>query len=495
MTTKSIPPFLWIAICLTGCVQVGGQPHRSTGKMTSAMATVRPKATGDATESISTESRYLNSGLDGSQTVVEAASFHVETPPSNEYTEQDHGVVYTLPELEQMALRNNPSLAALNALSRKASGLRQQVVTRPNPTLGYFGQQLADRGTDQQGVFVEQEIVRGNKLALNREALSHTVAAQRWEIETQRFRVLTDVRVLYFEAIAAQQQLDAIKQFELVAKRGVEVALDRKKADEGSLIEVLQSKTLSSEISLASEQTLAAFRGAWRNLAAVAGLPDSIPPRLETEFGTVDSSPNWEVAYTQILSQSPERAVAEALVCEKLSLLRRQQVQKTPNISTQLGTGYDNGTNSGLINVQVGAPMPVFNKNTGNISAAQADYAQALANVKRIEQSIQARLARASQEFESALASVRKYEIEILPQVKQSLELSEEAYKAGELDFLQVFVVRRSYFESSLKFIQSKAQLAQANAKVDGLLLTGGLDSPQDYTNGDGIRGQSFGGQ
>jgi len=26
-------------------------------------------------------------------------------------------------------------------------------------------------------------------------------------------------------------------------------------------------------------------------------------------------------------------------------------------------------------------------------------------------------------------------------------------------------------------------------------LLTGGLDSPTDYTNGDGIRGASFGGQ
>ncbi len=490
MTTKSITSTFLLGILLTGCVQVGGLPPRPTAKVTSAFTTERRNE--PATANVFS---HLDSGSSDNETVVEAASFHVEPQLADQPAENSPEAVYSLADLEQLALSNNPSLASLNALSRKALGLRQQVVNRPNPTLGYFGQQLADRGTDQQGIFVEQEIVRGNKLALNREVLNHTVAAQRWESETQRYRVLTDVRVLYFEASAAQQQLDAIKQFELVAKRGVEVALDRKKADEGSLIEVLQSKTLKSEISLASEQALAAYRGAWRNLAAIAGLPETIPPRLETDFGTIDSSPDWEVTYTRILSQSPERAVAEALACEKLSLLRRQQVQKTPNIATQLGTGYDNGTNSGLINVQVGAPIPFFNKNTGNISAAQADYAQALANVKRIEQSIQARLARASQELESALASVKKYEAEILPQVKQSLELSEEAYKAGELEFLQVLIVRRSCFDSTLKFIQSKAQLAQANAKVDGLLLTGGLDEPQDYTNGDGIRGQSFGGQ
>ena len=148
-----------------------------------------------------------------------------------------------------------------------------------------------------------------------------------------------------------------------------------------------------------------------------------------------------------------------------------------------------------MINVQVGAPIPVFNKNAGNITAAQADHARALENVRRIEQSIQARLARAAQEFEAYLASVRKYESEILPQVKESLQLSEEAYKAGELDFLQVLIVRKSYFESNIQFIQSRAQLAQANAKIEGLLLTGGLDAPQDYTNGDSLRGQSFGGQ
>ena len=490
MFTKSTVFALSSGILLSGCAHVGGLSNRLTPKLNRTNAT-SPEPVAPTVKA----PEYLISASETEKSVVEAASFEVVPQFTLSSDVGNEGDLYTLADFEQIALTNNPSLAALNSLTQKASGLRQQVGTGPNPTLGYFGQQLADRGTDQQGFFVEQEFVRGDKLALNRAVLNHTLAAQRWESETQKYRILTDVRMLYFETAAAQQQLDAIQKFEEVSKRGVEVALERKKADEGSLVEVLQSKTLNSEVALAGERATAAYRGAWRNLAAIAGLPDSRPTQLSPDFGDIQSSPDWGATYQQILLQSPERAVAQALVCEKVSILRREQVQRTPNLETQFGAGYDNGTNSGMINVQVGAPIPVFNKNTGNIAAAQADYTRAVENVKRIEQSIQARLARAAQEFESYLASVQKYESEILPQVKESLQLSEEAYKAGELDFLQVLIVRKSYFESNLQFIQSRAQLAQANAKIEGLLLTGGLDAPQDYTNGDSLRGQSFGGQ
>lgn len=402
---------------------------------------------------------------------------------------------YTLADLEQIAVNNNPSLVAAGATAGKASGLRNQIGLRPNPTLGYFGQQLADQNTDQHGVFVEQEFVRGNKLALNREVLGHTMSAQRWEMQSQRYRVLTDIRIRFYEAVAAQRRADATSEFATVARRGVQVAIDRQAAEEGNLIEVLQAKTLLSEIMLAAQQAELEYRGAWQDLAAVAGVDETASVRLVDDGTLPDSSPDWDAVLGEILAQSPELSVAQALVCEKYALLKRQRVQMVPNITAQIGAGYDRGTDSGMLNLQFGAPIPVWNKNSGNISAAYADYTRALENTKRIEQLIKSKLARASQEFESSMAAVTKYEEEIIPQTQQSLQLSEEAYRAGELDFLQVLIVRRSYYESAIRLISAQGRLAQANAQLDGLLLTGGLDAPADYTDGDGIRGASFGGQ
>ncbi len=402
---------------------------------------------------------------------------------------------YTLADLEAFAMGHNPAIESAKATASKAAGLRQQVGTRPNPSLGYFGQQIADRGTDQHGIYVEQEFVRGHKLQLNREVLAYTQRAQRAEVEMQRYRVLTDVRVRFFEAVAAQQQYDAIKAFAEVAGRGVELAESRQQAEEGNLIETLQAKTLLSEVTLAAEQAEVAYRGAWNDLAAISGLELARPARLVANLDAPVVVPDWQITYQDILVQSPELTAAQAIVCEKQALIRRQQAQPTPNVLAQIGAGYDNGTDNGMINVQLSAPIPVWNTNSGNVAAAYADYVRATQEVVRIQQSIRSRLARAAQEFDSAMKSVRKYEGEIIPQTAKSLNLSEAAYQAGEIEFLQVLIIRRAYYESAIQLIQAKGRLAQAAAKVDGLLLTGGLDSPTDLTNGDGIRGASFGGQ
>ncbi len=147
---------------------------------------------------------------------------------------------------------------------------------------------------------------------------------------------------------------------------------------------------------------------------------------------------------------------------------------------------------SGIVNFQVGAPIPLFNKNQGNIAAARAEYCRATMEVKRIENSIRSRLAAVSREYDSSLAAVETYSSDILPSAQDSLELAEVAYKAGETSFIQVLVARRTFFDSNLQYVLAQSQLAQAKSKVDGFVLTGGLDPVVDRSGDDGLREQTF---
>jgi outer membrane protein, heavy metal efflux system len=201
---------------------------------------------------------------------------------------------------------------------------------------------------------------------------------------------------------------------------------------------------------------------------------------------------DWDVIYENLLTVSPELNAARARVQKARANQRRQEAQALPNITAQMGAGHDNATGVGLINLQVGAPVPVFNNNSGNISAAWAEYCRATHEVNRIETSLKARLAQASQEFDSAAVAVKSYEETILPKASETLKLSERAYAVGEFDFLQVLIVRRTFFEVNLKYVKELANLAQAHASIDGLLLTGGLDQPADFDGDDSLRGQTF---
>ena len=409
--------------------------------------------------------------------------------------EGHQGSYWTLASLEAVALENNPAIRQASASAHKAVGFRDQVGTKPNPTIGYNGTQLADRGTDQHVAFVEQDFVTAGKLSRNRAVLNQEVQSQLWEVEAQRYRVLTDVRQRYFEALAAQRRLQLATEFQGIASKGVDIAKARVEAKEGAVPDVLQAEIQLNQVEIQRRQAVAAFRGAWDQLMAVAGISGTSPGILD---GTLPNS--IEIVDMQsikgvALASSPELQAARARVARARSNIDRQEVQAIPNLSFQLAGGVDNSTNSGMINAQVGLPVPIFNRNEGNIAAAYAELSRACQELRRIELSIESRMARGTQEYESAAAAVEEYQQQILPKAQQTLSLSEEAYAAGEFGFLQVLVARRTYFESNLEFVVAQSNLAQAEAYLQGLALSGGLSDTPDTAFDSGLRDQSLNGQ
>lgn len=148
-----------------------------------------------------------------------------------------------------------------------------------------------------------------------------------------------------------------------------------------------------------------------------------------------------------------------------------------------------------MLNTQIGVPLPIHNRNEGNIAAAQAEFCRASQDVRRTELSIESRLAEAISGFEAAAASVDQYHQEILPRAEESLNLAEQAYKAGEYDFLQVLVARKTYFDTNQEFVSWQLELAKTTALLDGQVLVGGLDATRDTEFDSALRDQSLSGQ
>ncbi len=398
----------------------------------------------------------------------------------------------TLQELESLALTNNPTISELAASTQKASGYRSQVLTRPNPIIGYQGQQLADRGTDQHLAFVEREFVTGGKLELNERVLNATLSAQLQELEAQRFRVRTDIRTRFYQALAIQNQIDIITEFHIIAEKGLEYAELRKKAGESSQVDVLQSQILKSEVGLAKRQADARLAAIWREISAVAGVSDLPIARLDGTLPTKTDLIDWDGLAASMVASSPEYNAAQDRIYRAHAALERQQVQPVPNVAVQLGAGVDYGTNSGMLNLQVGIPLPVSNKNLGNIEAANAEICRAQMEAQRIQNNIEARLAVVSKEYDTAVAAIDVYSTEILPSASASMKLADQAYKAGEVGFVQVLLTRKTFFDTNLQYINARSQLAIAQAKIDGFVLTGALDRVPDDSGDTSLRDLTF---
>ncbi|WP_459556822.1 TolC family protein [Lacunimicrobium album] len=482
--------YLHTAICLfaaSGCA--GSRNTVAESKYTPVPQSVADLASQPITSETSVQRDSLN---------IAAAA---DVRPADDNANNASGVILTsaegtagltIEQFEQLAMSNNPTLSQQAAGAQEASSMQSQVGRKANPTVGYFGSQIADKGTDQHGLFLEQEFVTGNKLQLNQEVMRQAVEVQRWNYQSQTYRVMTDVRMRFYEALAAQRRLDLIEEFLGVVSQGVDLAKKRNESLEASRTDVLQASIQLNEVEVQLQQAQYSYDAAWKSLASVVGVTYMQPAKLSGDLPTQATLTDWNQTFENLLQTSPELHAARAKVAQARANLSRQEVQAIPNITGQLGAGYDRGTDNGMINLQVSAPIPVFNKNQGNISAAYAGYCKATHEVRRLEMAIQARLAVVAKEYDSARVAVEKYNQEILPQAEETLKLAEQAYNAGEFAFLQVLVVRQTFYQTNLRYIESLSNLATAQAQVNGLLLTGGLDAVDSVQVDDSLRGQTF---
>lgn len=165
----------------------------------------------------------------------------------------------------------------------------------------------------------------------------------------------------------------------------------------------------------------------------------------------------------------------------------------------QASLAYGFGGDEPIGGFQVGLPLPVFNDNRGNVSAAVADLHRATADLARLELSLRARLADSLREYRKAGNRVARYTQDVLPAARENLELTEEGYRLGEFDIVRVFTARRSFFEANLALVGALADARSAEVAVDGLLLFDALsdipDAGGDNLQGVGLRGEALSGQ
>src|SRR5690606_19646875 len=187
----------------------------------------------------------------------------------------------TLADLEQMALSANPSVARAAALVEAARGNWVQVGLPPNPSAGYEGQQIGSGGrAEQDGVFVEQEFVRGGKLTLNRNVAAQEVARAEHQLAAQQQRVLTDVRIAFYQVLIAQRQQALTLELRNIAAEGVKTAEALQRGKEVGKVDVVQAQLELENVEILVENARNRSRAAWQTLASVVGNPQLRPQPL-----------------------------------------------------------------------------------------------------------------------------------------------------------------------------------------------------------------------
>jgi cobalt-zinc-cadmium efflux system outer membrane protein len=385
-----------------------------------------------------------------------------------------------LAELEQLGLQNNPSLARAAALVGAARGNWLQVGLPPNPTVGYEGQQLGSGGeAEQHGVLVGQEFVRGGKLRLNRAVAEQEVLRAEHELAVQQQRVLTDVRIAFYQVLLAQRQIDVTAELVRISQQGLETAEAIFRATEGSRIDVLQAQLERENAQILAENARNRHQAAWQSLTAVVGAPGLPCQPLAGDAYAPPCEYNLHDTLARIQSTSPEIGVALANIERARWMLERARAEPRPNVNVQglvnwIDNGIDGKPDAGL---SVTVPLPLWNANQGAVLKAQQELAAAQQALGQLELELQQRLAPAFERYANARNQVQRYRTRILPAAQQSLELTRKIYAAGEINYVSLLTVQRTFSQTNLSYLEALRELRTAEAEIEGLLLSQSLQA------------------
>lgn len=383
----------------------------------------------------------------------------------------------TLDELESIALANNPTLVQATMQIRAARGKRTQASLYPNPRIGYQSEELGIEDTaGQQGGFVAQEIITAGKLRLGQAVAGHEVRQAQWGYQVQEQRVLSDVRRIRYEVLAARRAVQLNEQLVQVGRQGVEATEALLAAMEVSRVDLLQARIESDSAALRLSDAGHRREATWRRLAAILGIPDMQPEALNGSLEEDIPSLDWEESLDRLLAESPELARAWAGVRRARCALAEQCAGRIPNIDVRAEVLRHNTADTTVAGVEIGFPLPLFNRNQGNIARAQAELIAAENELQRIELALQDRLAVAFRRYANARDQVQRYKARILPDAKASLELIQGGYRQGEFDYLKLLTAQRTYFRVNLACLESLLQYHLGRVTIEGLLLSGGLD-------------------
>lgn len=360
-----------------------------------------------------------------------------------------------------------------------------QARLRPNPVLSLGGNYLDILGsgfnpaTNAAGptefnARVDYVLERGRKLQERVAVAEAGRAVSQFELLNATRTLVLDVQSAFTDLLLAKENV-ALAQTSLDAFNQI-VAVNKVRVEAGDLarVELVRSEVAQLQFANQVRQAESRVRLARNRLQALMGRPVFDP--AFTIAGDLRREP--------LLPAKADLAASAFASRPDLTALRRDQARSQAELRLRLATGKVDYTVGAAVNRQFGVggltsgnsagifvsvPLPVFNKNQGEIERARREQDQILARIRSLEQDIQAEVENAWEQYETSLRLLQSLETGLLDRAKRVREVTDFAYRRGEASFVELLDAQRVYNETMQGYNEARAEYSRTLFLIDSI--------------------------
>ncbi|WP_256207403.1 TolC family protein [Nitrosomonas marina] len=381
----------------------------------------------------------------------------------------------TLSHAIQLALLHNPDLAAFAKETLALQGLVTQAGLLPNPVIQLDTEDVTSRSHGPAARFdsirISQLFEIGGKRSARRLAAQLTQESAEQDYAARQLDLIAKVANVFLEVLAGQERMKLALAGQELAQKVVDAASKRVKSGKAPPLEKTRAQVALATAEIEVEQAqrnLVSFR---KQLALLWGNPE---PRFERALGNLESFvaiPDFQLLEVRV-RQNPLALRSLKNLEQREALFLLEKARRIPDVTITAGIrryGHDIPNDTTAL-VGLSIPLPVFDRNQGNLLAAQQRVNRAADKQAAVDLQLRALLTQAYESLISADTQINKLRNEILPGARETFRMASRGYELGRFNFLELLDAQRTLFQNQTLYLQALADYQRLINEIERLI-------------------------
>ncbi|HEY6251989.1 MAG TPA: TolC family protein [Candidatus Angelobacter sp.] len=370
----------------------------------------------------------------------------------------------TLDEAIDLALKNSPTIKAARTQVDQNKAAEITANLRPNPVLfwdslflpvfngnGFSADNISQNSQFDLGLGYLFE--RGGKRSARRQAARNQTSVTAAQVADTERSLKFNVAQQFISVLLAKSNLDFALQDLKTFQETVNINQERFNAGAISKndflkikVQLLQNQTAVSTARLARAQALFSLR----QLIGYQSVPRDYDVAGELEFLPLSTSE--DTLESTALDQRPDLRAARLGVTAAQSQINLAKANGKQDLNVTANYTHLSGTSSGSFFFSI--PLPVFNRNQGEIARSRLVLTQADFSAKAAEETVLTDVRNAYEAVKDNEEIANLYRSGYLDQAKESRDITEFSYRQGAATLLDFLDAERSYRATELAYRQ-----------------------------------------
>lgn len=400
------------------------------------------------------------------------------TAKSQETNSANVAPVVALDDIVAQALEKNPELRFYEAELAAAKAGRKSAALPANPEIsGSVGQKsVRDSGSKDEGiawsVSVMQPFEWPGRIGLRKAIANRDVELAALGLEQFRAALTARVRRLGFGLFAAQEKSVAAREVaeRLAALR--EVLVQR---DPAGLTPLLETRVIeATELTMQRKASDAQLgeQAALLELNQLRGAQPNAKLSVAQSRLTFRAPENPDVLTALALTNNFELRLRSVELAQQGFRVELAKNERFPALSVGPAISEERaGDRERIIGVGISLPLPLWNRNTGNIKIAEARQLQAETSLLLAQRETGKRVAEAALTYETKLREMARWRPDSVQHFREAAELADRHYRLGAVPISTYVELQKQYLEAVESLLDTKTEALEAAARLE--LLTG----------------------